>query len=151
MRRITISVDEELARQFDDLIERRGYVNRSEAFRDLLRVQIDEERKTNNEPHLCVATVSYIYNHHERDLARRLTLLQHDHHDICVSSMHVHLDHDYCLETVILRGLFSVVNDFANRLVAENDVRHGNIHIVPLKMATPSKKKHRHIHLLPET
>ncbi|NEX60174.1 nickel-responsive transcriptional regulator NikR [Noviherbaspirillum galbum] len=151
MRRITISVDEELARQFDDLIERRGYVNRSEAFRDLLRVRVEEERKVSNQARHCVATVSYIYNHHERELARRLTTLQHDHHDICVSTMHVHLDHNNCMETVVLRGAFSLVNTFANQLVAENGVRHGNIHIVPVEMATPSTKKHRHIHLMPKT
>jgi CopG family nickel-responsive transcriptional regulator len=77
--------------------------------------------------------------------------MQHDHHDICVSTMHVHLDHDNCLETVVLKGTFKEVNAFADLLVAANGVRHGNIHIVPVSMETPSKTAHRHSHLLPKT
>lgn len=151
MRRITISVDNSLAQQFDDLIERRGYVNRSEAFRDLLRGHLEENRKLTNTATHCVATVTYIYNHHERELASRLTAQQHAHHDMCVSTMHVHLDHDNCLETVILRGAFQQVQAFANILVAENGVRHGNIHIVPVDVRRPSKSGHQHVHLLPIT
>ena len=151
MRRITISVDDSLAQQFDELIERRGYVNRSEAFRDLLRGHLEESRKVLNQARYCVATVSYIYNHHERELASRLLERQHAHHDLCVSTMHVHLDHDNCLETVVLRGSFKEVSTFANVLVAENGVRHGNIHIVPVDVELPSKFRHRHLHLLPRT
>ena len=149
MRRITISVDESLAKQFDDLIERRGYMNRSEAFRDLLRGHLELSRKTSKEVRYCVATVSYIYKHHERELASRLIAQQHAHHDICVSTMHVHLDHDNCLETVVLKGTFKEVSAFADALVAANGVRHGNIHIVPVHMEAPSKSHHRHEHLLP--
>ncbi len=149
MRRITISVDESLAQQFDDLIERRGYINRSEAFRDLLRGHVEHNRKISKEARYCVATVSYIYNHHERELASRLIAQQHAHHDICVSTMHVHLDHDNCLETVVLKGAFKEVSAFADALVASNGVRHGNIHIVPVNMEAPTKSHHRHEHLLP--
>ena len=151
MRRITISVDESLAQQFDDLIERRGYVNRSEAFRDLLRGHLEQNRKVMKEARFCVATVSYIYNHHERELASRLISRQHAHHDICISTMHVHLDHDNCLETVVLRGSFKEVSAFADSLVAESGVRHGNVHIVPVDADSPGKQRHRHLHLLPRT
>lgn len=151
MRRITISVEESLAQQFDDLIERRGYANRSEAFRDLLRTRIESERKVRYTALHCVATVTYIYNHHERELASRLTTAQHAHHDLCVTTSHIHLDHDNCLETVVLRGKFKDVSSFADRLVAESGVRHGNIHIVPVQLDAPSKHLHRHTHLLPGT
>ncbi len=151
MRRITISVDEPLAQEFDDLIARHGYENRSEAFRDLLRNRIEGERKVTYTARFCVATVSYIYDHEERALASRLTSLQHDHHDLTVSTMHVHLDHGTCLETVILRGRFKDVSAFADRLVAESGVRHGNIHIVPVEMATPHRHEHVHQHFAPKT
>ncbi len=151
MRRITISIDESIAQQFDDLIERRGYVNRSEAFRDLLRGHLENNRKYTQVVRHCVATVTYIYNHHERELSSRMVAMQHDHHDICVSTMHVHLDHDNCLETVVLKGSYKEVNAFADLLVAANGVRHGNIHIVPVSMKTPTKAAHRHSHLLPNT
>lgn len=151
MRRITISVDESLAQQFDDLIERRGYGNRSEAFRDLLREHLEHNRKATKEARYCVATVSYIYNHHQRELASRLVSHQHEHHDICVSTMHVHLDHDNCLETVVLRGSLKEVSAFADQLIAESGVRHGNVHIVPVEADQPTKARHRHLHLLPNT
>ena len=151
MRRITISVDESLALEFDSLMEQHGYENRSEAFRDLVRSRIEQERKTSYTAVFCVATVTYVYNHHERELVSRLTAAQHAHHDVCVSTMHVHLDQDNCLETVVLRGKFREVSDFANSLVAQSGVRHGNIHIVPVQMDTPSNLQHKHVHLLPKT
>ena len=150
MRRITISVDEALAQQFDQLIERHGYENRSEAFRDLLRARIEDDRKSSTLKALHgVATVNYIYNFQERDLAVRLAALQHGHHDLCVSTTHVVLDHTNCLETVILRGKFRDVDAFANLLIAQNGVRHGHVHIMPLHLDTPSHAAHQHRHFLP--
>ena len=151
MRRITISVEESLALQFDELIERRGYANRSEAFRDLLRTRIESERKVRYTALHCIATVTYIYNHHERELSSRLTTAQHAHHDLCVTTSHIHLDHNNCLETVVLRGKYKEVSSFADHLIAENGVRHGNIHIVPVEVDALGKHQHRHTHLLPGT
>jgi CopG family nickel-responsive transcriptional regulator len=151
MKRITISIDEPLAQQFDDLIARHGYQNRSEAFRDLLRSRVEGERKLTYTARFCVATVTYIYNHEERVLASRLAALQHDHHDLTVSTMHVHLDHDNCLETVVLRGKFKEVSAFADALTAQRGVRHGNIHIVPVNMAMPNHHDHKHAHFAPKT
>jgi CopG family nickel-responsive transcriptional regulator len=151
MRRITISVDESLAQQFEDLIGRRGYANRSEAFRDLLRNHIELDRKGRFTALHCVATVSYIYNHHERELSRRLTAAQHDHHDLCITTSHVHLDHENCLETVILRGKLKAVSNFADLLIAQSGVRHGNVHIVPVQRDSSSKHRQQHVHLQPST
>src|SRR4051812_35404394 len=105
MRRLTISVDDTLARQFDELVERKGYVNRSEAFRDLVRRELGENRIQAGEARHCIANLSYVYNHHERQLSSRLANAQHDHHDITVAAMHVHLDHENCMESLIMRGL----------------------------------------------
>ena len=150
MRRITISVDEDLAQQFDDLIERHGYENRSEAFRDLLRARIETERKTSPYTALHgVACVSYVYSFQERDLAARLAGLQHEHHDLSVATTRVVLDHNDCLETVILRGRFCDVDAFAKVLIAQNGVRHGTVHLVPLQLDTPSHSSHQHQHFLP--
>ena len=104
MQRFTISLDDRLAEEFDRLIAERGYDNRSEAVRDLLRHELDHARLKAGLAAHCVAALSYVYNHHERELSERLTALQHGHHDLTVSAMHVHLDHDHCLETVVLRG-----------------------------------------------
>ena len=154
MQRITISLEESLADQFDELIARHGYVNRSEAFRDLLRARIETERKTKYEDKYCVATVSYIYNHAERELASKIMGLQHAHHDLCISTLQVHLDHDNCLETLVLKGPFKLVNSFAHLLIALSGVRHGSINTVPVELETHSHTHHGHNHphsLIPHT
>ena len=133
MERITISLDEALAREFDALIARRGYRNRSEAMRDLLREHLETARR-GTESGYCVANLSYVYNHHERDLAERLTSLQHAHHDLTVATMHAHLDHDNCLESVILRGPTASVRAFADALIAERGVRHGQVNVVSVEI-----------------
>src|SRR5574342_222557 len=131
MERFTISLDDKLAKEFDRLIQARGYDNRSEAVRDLIRRELETKRLASGEAPYCIANLSYIYNHHERELAERLTGLQHDHHNLVVSSMHAHLDHDNCLETVILRGPTTEVRRVADRISAERGVRHGSLNLVP--------------------
>ena len=101
MERITMSMDEALARDFDQLIKDRGYTSRSEAMRDLLRREIEAHRHARDARSHCVANLSYIYNHHERKLSELLMESQHRHHDLVVSTLHVHLDHEHCLETVV--------------------------------------------------
>ncbi len=133
MERFTISLDESLASQFDQLIAIRGYSNRSEAVRDLIRGSIEGDRQRATPSGHCVANLSYVYNHHERELAERLTSLQHDHHDLTVAAMHTHLDHENCLETVILKGATTEVRQFADALIAERGVRHGKLNVIALE------------------
>src|SRR5580658_10145297 len=104
MDRFTISLDENLAIAFDELIKARGYATRSEAVRDILRTHLQESREQRDSEGSCVANLSYVYNHHERDLCAWLTSAQHAHHDLTISSMHAHLDHDQRIETVLLKG-----------------------------------------------
>jgi CopG family nickel-responsive transcriptional regulator len=133
MERFTISLDESLASQFDQLIAERGYSNRSEAVRDLIRGAIEGDRQRAKPSGHCVANLSYVFNHHERELAERLTSLQHDHHDLTVAAMHTHLDHENCLETVILKGATTDVRQFADALIAERGVRHGKLNVIALE------------------
>ena len=157
MERITISLDAELAAEFDRLIGERGYKNRSEAMRDLLRSHLEAARRQRGEASHCVANLSYVYNHHERDLAERLTELQHGHHDLTVATLHAHLDHDNCLESVVLKGPVASVRGFADALVAERGVRHGSLNIVSVEVDqghhghgyAPRGKAIAHLHLKP--
>jgi CopG family transcriptional regulator, nickel-responsive regulator len=159
MERITISLDEELAHAFDRLIEQRGYRNRSEAMRDLLRSHLEQARHEKDEARHCVACLSYVYNHHERELAERLTEHQHNHHDLTVASMHAHLDHDNCLESVILRGTTVQVRAFADAMIAERGVRHGGLNLISVDIDhgshshgyAPRGKALRHVHVKPKT
>lgn len=154
MDRFTISLDEPLAEQFEQLIFARGYNNRSEAVRDLIRHAIEADHQLGAPSGYCVATLSYVFNHHQRELAERLTALQHDHHDLTVAAMHSHLDHENCLETVILRGLAADVLTFANALMAENGVRHGKVNVIALEAKPQHDHRHdasgeKHIHYRP--
>jgi CopG family nickel-responsive transcriptional regulator len=143
MERFTISLDADLAVEFDKLIKARGYSNRSEAVRDMLRSQLESFRRERGEARHCVANLSYVYNHHERDLAERLTQLQHDHHNLSVSAMHAHLDHEHCIESLILRGPSAEVRDFADVLIAQRGVRHGQLNMVAVEI---DKDRHAHPH-----
>lgn len=147
MQRFTISLDDTLAAQFDALIAAKGYVNRSEAVRDLIRTKLGDVHLEAAKAPWCVATLNYVYDHHDKTVTERVLSLQHDHHDLVVTSLHTHLDHDDCLETVVLRGPTPAIGVFAQMLIALRGVRHGNIHIVPLG---ESGHKHRHTHSLGE-
>ena len=153
MRRLTISIDDELADTFDELVARKGYLNRSEAFRDLLRHKLDEDELDAHAGGHCVGTLSFVYDHHQRQLASRITAMQHDHHDVTISSMHAHLDHDNCLETVLLRGSTKAVKAFADAVIAQTGVRHGKLHMIPVKAGHTHKKGqgHGHTHLHPHS
>ncbi|ACS84088.1 MULTISPECIES: nickel-responsive transcriptional regulator NikR [Musicola] len=132
MQRLTISMDDQLAADFDDLMARKGYANRSEAFRDMLRRELGEMTVASDRNGECVAVLSYVYDHHERQLSSRLAGMQHDHHSLTVSTMHTHLSHDECVETVILRGQTWQVEQFAEQVIAETGVRHGRLNLIPL-------------------
>ena len=132
MQRVTISLDEELASTFNTLLIEQGYTSRSEAMRDLLRKAI-EARRVEHTHGVCVANLSYVYNHHTRALAQRLTEIAHDHHDLTVATMHVHLDHENCLESTILKGDVARVRAFADRLRAERGVTFGELNVIGVK------------------
>jgi CopG family nickel-responsive transcriptional regulator len=147
MERFTISLDETLAKDFDELIRARGYANRSEAVRDMLRRELESQRLEHDEAPTSVACLSYVYNHHERQLSERLTEHQHHAHDLVVSTMHVHLDHDNCLETLILRGHTEEVRHLADHIAAERGVRHGQLNLIPADMDST----HLHVHSRPKS
>lgn len=160
MRRMTISMEEDLARLFDAFMRQRGYETRSEAIRDLLRSELGRESVKKDSGTACVAALSYVFNHHERQLAGRLALLQHEHHDLTVSSQHVHLDHDNCIESLFLRGPVDVVTKFAESIVAEKGVRHGKINLIPVDTVLETHghghghshgRRHKHEHVRPRT
>lgn len=154
MQRFTISLDEDLAARFDTLIATRGYDNRSEAVRDLIRTRIDEAHLQTSSAHWCVASINYVYDHEDKTVAERVLSLQHEHHDLVITSLHTHLDHQDCLETVVLKGPIKAVHLFSQTLIALRGVRHGNIHVVHLSEDRHSHTHHgaqhtRHTHLKP--
>ena len=155
MQRITITLDDALVADFEAFLAAHGYGNRSEAIRDLIRERLDAERLGEDSAGDCLASLTYVYNHHQRDLAARLTDAHHDHHDLTVSTLHVHLDHENCMETVVLRGAADRVLAFADAVIAQPGVRHGRLHRFAVR-ATESDhahgdadRGHRHLHIEP--
>ncbi|MGH8446735.1 MAG: nickel-responsive transcriptional regulator NikR [Solimonas sp.] len=143
MERFTISLEQKLAGAFAALMKRRGYRNRSEAVRDLIRQELERGQDAARSGAYCVATLSYVYNHHERELSKRVMSLQHEHHDICVSTMHAHLDYDHCVECIILKGPAAEVRRFAEGVMAEPGIHHGSLKLVS---ADAAGHDHRHLH-----
>jgi CopG family nickel-responsive transcriptional regulator len=126
MRRTTITLDEDLVAQLDDFMRARGYANRSEAIRDLIRNALVEEAWVSSDEEM-VGTVTIVYDHHTRDLSDKLTEQQHSHHDLIISAMHVHLDHHNCLETIAVRGKARELKDLADQLISIKGVKHGEL------------------------
>ena len=126
LTRIGVAVDADLLEKFDELIEQRGYSNRSEAFRDLIRNELVEESWKSPESEV-VGSVTLVYNHNVRQLNDKLLDLQHDHHDSILSTLHVHLDHENCLEVLLIKGKAAAVNQIANALISTKGVKHGRL------------------------
>jgi len=122
--RFGISADERLLERFDALNSKKGYVNRSEAIRDLIRNALVAEEWDLGEAE-AVGTVTLVYDHHTRDLADKLTEHQHSHHAEIVSTLHIHLDADHCLEVVVLRGVAREIKHLADGLIGTKGVSHG--------------------------
>src|SRR5215469_13964545 len=115
LSRIGVAIDCDLLDRFDRLIEERGYTNRSEAFRDLIRDELVQ--KTSESPDTpVIGTVTLVYDHHVRLLTEKLTAIQHDNHRSILSTLHVHLDHDNCLEVLVVRGRSADVRKIADVL-----------------------------------
>ena len=131
MQRVTITIDDELMTELDRIIASRGYQNRSEAIRDLARAGIREAAESLDAKRECVAAVVYIYDHAARELPKRLTETFHDHRQLALSSLHVHLDQDSCMEVTVLKGKTGTVQHFAEHVIAERGVRHGRIVLMP--------------------
>ncbi|OGR06306.1 MAG: nickel-responsive regulator [Deltaproteobacteria bacterium RIFOXYD12_FULL_50_9] len=124
--RFGISINEQLLSRFDGLIDKKGYVNRSEAIRDLIRNALVEEEWA-NEDEEAVGTVSLVYDHHTRDLSDKLTEHQHTHHKEIISALHVHLDAHHCLEVVVIKGRARDIKRLAEELIGTKGVKHGKL------------------------
>jgi CopG family transcriptional regulator, nickel-responsive regulator len=151
VQRITVTIDDELLQAVDRVMVSRGYQNRSEAIRDLTRAGLAHTVEVAAADQAAVAALVYVYDHEGRAMAKRLTQAFHDHHDLSLATMHVHLDHQSCLEVAVLRGEMRDIRDFADHLIAERGVRHGRLFTVPVTLedeqhAHGRDQSHRHLH-----
>jgi len=123
--RFGVSLDKDLLDKFDRLIREKNYTNRSEAFRDLIREDlVKAEWKKNKE---IVGAITLIYNHHKRELVNKLMDIQHDFGGIIISSQHIHLDHNNCLEIIAVKGVAKEAQKLADSLKSVKGVKHGTL------------------------
>ena len=147
MQRVTITIDDDLLAEIDAFMAGRGYANRSEAIRDLARSGLSQSSLEVVHDRNCFATLSYVYDHAARELPKRLTQDFHAHHGLAQATLHVHLDHDSCLEVTVLKGRSAEVKAFADHVIAERGVRHGHITYMPADIG-PHAPGHDHEHRL---
>ena len=122
LRRFSVSLEEELLEQFDSYIRERGYVNRSEAVRDLIRKEfISEEWEQDGD---VAGVVTLVYNHHQPQLQEKITEIQHDYYTLITSTTHVHMDHHNCLEVIIVKGKASRIREMAEKVIAMRGVKN---------------------------
>jgi len=126
LKRFGVSIEAGLLRQFDRFIAGTGYLNRSEAFRDLIRARLVEE-DIHDASTQGLGVLSLVYDHHKRELEERLTDLQHQHHASVIATTHVHVDHDNCLEVILLKGRVGTMRHIASALASLKGVKHSKL------------------------
>lgn len=125
LKRFGVSLPERLLNRFDNEIKARGYQNRSEALRDLIRSYLVKRDMDKNEE--VVGVLSLVYDHHVPGLSNQLNDIQHDHHYAIMSNTHIHLDHHNCLEVIILKGKFSEIRKISDNIIGTRGVKHGEL------------------------
>lgn len=132
MQRVTITLDDALMQALDRHMQASGHLNRSEAIRDLVRNGLESRGEGGEPGKSCVAALVYVYDHETRRLAERLTSEQHEHHDMSVATLHVHLDDSKCMEVAVLRGPTGEVRGFADHVIGERGVQYGQLVAIPV-------------------
>jgi CopG family nickel-responsive transcriptional regulator len=143
LTRTGVALDSDLLKRFDRFIRSAGYDNRSEAFRDLIRDRLNDAHVQFGNG-FVVGTVTLIYDHHWRLLTDKLTELQHQYHPLIISTVHSHLDHDMCLEVVVVKGKLKQVQELAGRLIGLKGVQHGKLVTSAPEAYTPISGKYSH-------
>ena len=126
VERVGVSFEPELLERFDSLVSSQGYPSRSEAIRDLIRKAIIESEVEEGSGEV-IGTLTYIYDHHEGDVNNRLINLQHDHHQEILFTTHVHMDHNMCLEILIVKGPSVEIRNLTDNIKAIKGVKHGEL------------------------
>ena len=144
--RIGVSLEPELLEDFDKLIDHKGYITRSEAIRDLIRSALAREILKEDENAVIFGTITLFYNHHKGGVKDRLMDIQHEHHQKILSSIHVHLDIEQCLEVLIVNGSVKDIRQLSDELGSVKGVTHRTLHRTPVSISDDYGKPHVHEH-----
>lgn len=127
--RFGVSIENDLLESFDKMTAGRGYATRSEALRDLMRDALVQSRLEAKPDTEVLGSLTLIYDHHSSDLAEQMAERQHNHHDLVISVLHVHVNHDDCMEVIALRGTAHEITKLADALLSLKGVKHGKLFI----------------------
>lgn len=122
--RFGVSIENNLLDIFDKYRTEKGYTNRSEAIRDIIRDKLVGE-KINNENTPCFGIITYVYDHHKRNIEKKLNSLQHEHFKSILFTSHVHIDHDNCLEIIVVNDRAGIIKAFTSKILSLKGVKHG--------------------------
>ncbi len=125
--RFGVSIHKELLEKYDAKIKLENYSNRSNAIADLIRKELIEQEWQENK--IITGVITIVFDHHKRDLVNNLTNIQHEHHDLIISSQHIHLDHDYCFEIIVVKGKPKELKNLCSKLKAAKGVKHANLNL----------------------
>uniref|UniRef100_A0A832GMN8 Putative nickel-responsive regulator n=1 Tax=Caldimicrobium thiodismutans TaxID=1653476 RepID=A0A832GMN8_9BACT len=137
LARFGISIPRELLKAFDEYIERKHYANRSEAIRDLIRQKLVEEEWRESKEEVA-GVITYLYDHHKRELADKLLDIQHDYYDKIITTQHLHVDHERCLEIILVKGKANEIKELADKIQALKGVLHLNLALTTLGKQIPA-------------
>jgi len=135
--RFSVSLPPQLLKQLDGMAREKGYENRSQAIADMIRAQLVEHRQKSGTAEIA-GTITLVYDHHKQHVQAALTDIQHDHHQVIVSTLHVHLDHDNCLEVLVVRGRADIIKKIADELTTAKGVKHGRLTVTSTGRDLPS-------------
>ncbi len=135
--RFSVSLPPRLLEQLDGMAKEKGYENRSQAIADMIRAQLVEHRQKFGTAEIA-GTITLVYDHHKQHVQAALTDIQHDHHEVIVSTLHVHLDHDNCLEVLVVRGKADIIKKIADELTTAKGVKHGKLTVTTTGKDLPS-------------
>lgn len=132
LKRFGVSMEASLLKKFDSLIQQRGYENRSEAVRDLIRDALIQQSWEDSEE-IVAGSILLFYNHHQRNLQDEMTKIQHGMHDFILATTHFHLDHDSCLELIVVKGRAKDIQQLSNKMTSLKGVEYGKFTVAPVK------------------
>lgn len=135
--RFSVSIPGALAAQLDQMVREKGYDNRSLAIADMVRDRLVEHNQKSGKGEIA-GTITLVYDHHKQHVQGALTDIQHDHHEVIISTLHVHLDHDNCLEVLVVRGPGQLIRQIADELIAAKGVKHGKLTVTTTGKDLPS-------------
>ncbi len=135
--RFSVSLPPKLLKQFDAMTGEKGYAKRSQAIADMIREKLVEHSQ-NLGSQIIAGTITLVYDHHKQHVQATLTDIQHDHHQVIISTLHVHLDHDNCLEVLAVRGKARLEKKLADELIAAKGVKHGKLTVTTTGAELPA-------------